>query len=103
MEHKEKVKLKHQAHVEIGFNCTEPVIEEHQAYFYSESNGIFRKHIFTPNDIVIALVEANEYPASLRKEEPVTEAPVVEEKPAEETPVVEEKPAKKKATKKEKK
>jgi len=63
MDHTEKVILKQASHVEAGYICTEPVIEEVQSYFYSEKDGVFRKHVFTANDIVVHSVSAQEYPA----------------------------------------
>ena len=80
--HQIKVKLKHSSYSTVGYNCSFPVVGEDEAYFYSENDGVYRKHVFTPNDAYIKLVDKHEYVTATAEdglEENEEETPAIEE------------------------
>lgn len=96
MNFKEKVVIKQKAYTEAGFVCSEPVITDDSAFFFSDKDGIKRKHNFTESTMAVEVVSEEKIPEII---EPVKEEKVEE---VVQPTIVEEPKPKKKTTKKKK-
>jgi hypothetical protein len=75
MDYKEKVKEKNAAYKVAGFKCSDIVERDDVVYFFSEKDGLKRKHSFSQNEMTVDIVE--DVPA----ETGVVKEVVVEAKP----------------------
>lgn len=61
MKHSEKVILKHASYSSAGFDCTPAVVEATRSFFLSLNEGVYRKHVFTDQEITVELSTEQEF------------------------------------------
>jgi hypothetical protein len=95
MIHQSKAQNKREGYVAAGFECTDPVLEENQSYFYSLKDGMYRRHTFTEFSMNVDIVNKQFTPWADKVEQAVVEESEVVTVTATE-PVVKKKSRKKK-------